>query len=115
MVIANDNDLHLQCESIMHLLSPPAFISRLQWLPLILVAWSLQACGGGNLIPSEPPLSDVASLGREIFKDVTLSASGQMSCATCHVPERGHASPFESPVAMGAKDFRVTSAPMHLV
>lgn len=89
----------------MHLLSPPAFISRLQWLTLILVAWSLQACGGGNLIPSEPPLSDVASLGREIFKDVTLSASGQMSCATCHVPERGHASPFESPVAMGGKGF----------
>jgi cytochrome c peroxidase len=31
-----------------------------------------------------------ASLGREIFLDPSLSASGQMSCATCHDPAHAH-------------------------
>ena len=32
-----------------------------------------------------------ASLGRSIFNDASLSASGRMSCASCHVPSRAHA------------------------
>jgi len=32
-----------------------------------------------------------ASLGRSIFHDASLSASGEMSCASCHAPTRGHA------------------------
>src|SRR3954463_14335966 len=32
-----------------------------------------------------------ASLGRKIFFDPSLSASGQMSCATCHDPAHAHA------------------------
>ncbi|WP_395683398.1 cytochrome-c peroxidase [Dokdonella sp.] len=32
-----------------------------------------------------------AALGREIFLDPGLSASGQMSCATCHDPAHAHA------------------------
>jgi cytochrome c peroxidase len=50
-------------------------------------------------------LSDAALLGQEIFKDVSLSASGRMSCATCHDPQRGHASPFSTPVALGGAGF----------
>jgi cytochrome c peroxidase len=46
-------------------------------------------------------LSAAAQLGKAIFRDPSLSASGRMSCATCHAPELGHASPFASPVAMG--------------
>ena len=33
----------------------------------------------------------VADLGRKIFFDPSLSASGQMSCATCHDPVHAHA------------------------
>jgi len=39
-----------------------------------------------------PPLSAQARLGQAIFLDVSLSASGQQSCATCHVEALGHAS-----------------------
>jgi cytochrome c peroxidase len=47
-------------------------------------------------------MSAQAQLGELIFKDATLSASGRMSCASCHDPALGHASPFaQSPVALG--------------
>jgi DNA-binding response OmpR family regulator len=32
-----------------------------------------------------------ATLGREIFFDTSLSASGQMACSTCHDPAHAHA------------------------
>ena len=46
-------------------------------------------------------MSAAAELGQEIFKDVSLSGSGRLSCASCHQPELGHASPFDTPVALG--------------
>jgi cytochrome c peroxidase len=53
----------------------------------------LAACGGGGGskdVPP-PPLSAAAALGEKIFSDASLSASGQMSCATCHAPATAHA------------------------
>ena len=50
---------------------------------------------------SRSTLSGAALLGRAIFHDTSLSASGRMSCATCHAAELAHASPFATPVAMG--------------
>jgi cytochrome c peroxidase len=38
------------------------------------------------------PLSPAAQLGKLVFHDTSLSASGQQSCATCHVASLGHAS-----------------------
>lgn len=76
-------------------------------------AWVLAAAlagcggggGGGDGGAADPPaassLSEVAQVGEAIFHDTSLSASGRMSCATCHAPERGHASPFATPVAFG--------------
>ena len=46
-------------------------------------------------------MSAAALLGQDIFKDTRLSGSGRLSCASCHDPERGHASPFDTPVALG--------------
>lgn len=90
-------------------------------LPLLL-ALALTACGGGGDEADEDmgavseavampeadaaraartTLSPAAELGKAIFHDTSLSASGRMSCATCHAPELGHASPFATPVAMG--------------
>ena len=37
-------------------------------------------------------LSAQARLGEQVFHDTTLSASGQQSCASCHLKELGHAS-----------------------
>lgn len=60
----------------------------------------LSACGGGSPEASSE-LSAAAQLGEKIFHDTSLSASGQMACATCHDPAFGHASPFNTPVALG--------------
>jgi len=58
----------------------------------------LAACGGGggdsassSNLPTETTLSAQAQLGERIFSDVTLSASGRQSCASCHVEVNGHA------------------------
>jgi cytochrome c peroxidase len=76
-------------------------------LACALIAAALSACGGGgggssSATPaSDSGMSAAAELGEQIFKDQTLSGSGRMACATCHDPQRGHASPFDTPVAYG--------------
>ncbi|HVT34871.1 MAG TPA: cytochrome c peroxidase [Nevskiaceae bacterium] len=56
-------------------------------------------------------LSPAARLGQKLFNDVSLSASGAQSCATCHVPAHAHAGsdgravPLGGP-AMGTQGFR---------
>jgi cytochrome c peroxidase len=42
-----------------------------------------------------------AALGRKIFFDPSLSASGQMSCASCHDPAHAHAAPNDLAVQLG--------------
>ncbi|HWI84144.1 cytochrome-c peroxidase [Ramlibacter sp.] len=59
----------------------------------------LAGCGGSG--QGEPPLSPVAALGKKAFHDPTLSASGQVSCASCHAPEAGHAAPNARAVQPG--------------
>jgi cytochrome c peroxidase len=77
------------------------------WAAALALLLALAGCGGGGsgAAPETPPpastLSAAAQLGEAIFHDASLSASGRMSCATCHAAERGHASPFPTPVAMG--------------
>jgi cytochrome c peroxidase len=68
------------------------------------LAVALAACGGGredNAAPQETTLSAQAALGELIFHDVTLSASGQQACASCHVEERGHAPDNALPAQLG--------------
>jgi cytochrome c peroxidase len=56
---------------------------------------SLSACGGGGSdTPSAPTaqsMSAAAFAGEALFSDKSLSASGQQSCATCHVKSRAFA------------------------
>jgi len=55
-----------------------------------LLAFGLAAaacgCGGGAPDAAAPALTPAAALGEKIFSDESLSASGRMSCATCHDP-----------------------------
>ena len=65
------------------------------------------ATGGGN--SSAPQLSAAARIGELAFKDPSLSASGRLSCQSCHDPAFGHGpSPFNvitaGPVALGGAD-----------
>lgn len=51
--------------------------------------------------PSTPGLSPVAALGEQLFRDESLSASGGLSCQTCHEPEFAHAAPAGDLVSSG--------------
>ena len=54
---------------------------------------TVAACGSGGAASGQASskLSPAAALGEEIFSDAGLSASGRMSCATCHDPAHAHA------------------------
>ena len=54
------------------------------------------------VLPPQHPLSAVALLGRQLFYDTSLSASGKQSCASCHDPGNGYSPPPGSgPVMLG--------------
>lgn len=53
------------------------------------------------LLPPQQPLSAVAQLGRQIFFDASLSASGKQSCASCHSPDHAYGPPNSLSVQMG--------------
>lgn len=53
-------------------------------------------------LPAVKPLSAMAQLGRALYVDASLSASGKMSCASCHDPANGYNPPPGSgPVMFG--------------
>lgn len=61
--------------------------------------------------PAPPPvtnatvgLSQVANIGRQLFYDRSLSASGQLSCASCHDPAHAFAPANNLPVQPGGPD-----------
>jgi cytochrome c peroxidase len=53
------------------------------------------------LLPPQAPLSAVAQLGRQIFYDTSLSASGKQSCASCHSPQHAYGPPNNLEVQLG--------------
>ena len=48
----------------------------------------------------------LAALGRKMFVDPALSASGRMACATCHDPAHAFGPPNARSVQLGGKDMR---------
>lgn len=56
-----------------------------------------------QVLPSTPPapLSAMAQLGKKIFFDASLSASGKLSCASCHNPDNAHAPANDLAVQLG--------------
>ena len=74
-------------------------------LPFYITA-ALGGCGGSGGGSDAPQLaatalSPIAQIGAHIFFDASLSASGQMSCATCHDPSHAHAAPTPAAVPLG--------------
>jgi len=74
---------------------------------VICLTLTLISCGGGSstATPAAEQLSATAALGKQIFFDKSLSASGVQSCATCHVPEHAHASDDNLAVPFGGSGF----------
>jgi cytochrome c peroxidase len=53
------------------------------------------------VIPPSAPLSAVAMLGKELFNDPSLSASGKQSCASCHSAQHAFGPPNNLAVQLG--------------
>ena len=70
------------------------FWSALLALPL------LMACQKSDS-PTVPSAVSAVELGELIFHDVSLSASGKQSCASCHHPDHAHAQPNALAVQLG--------------
>lgn len=51
--------------------------------------------------PARPDPARLAALGKAIFFDTTLSASGRQSCASCHDPDHGYGPPNALAVQLG--------------
>jgi cytochrome c peroxidase len=82
-----------------------------------LLATGLQSAGSADAqaLPwgPTPPASAayaraamIAELGRKLFFDPALSASGRMACASCHDPAHGFSAPNGLPVQLGGPDLR---------
>jgi cytochrome c peroxidase len=81
------------------------------WLAL----WGVSAHGQQALanphpvalrLPANRPLSVMAQLGRRLFYDPRLSASGRLACASCHDPARAFGPPGGRAVVLGGADAR---------
>lgn len=69
---------------------------------------AMSGCGGGSAPeapgddpPVQQPMSAPALLGQRIFADASLSASGRLACASCHVETSGHAPENDLPAQFG--------------
>ncbi len=51
-----------------------------------------------------PSAAALTALGRQLFADPVLSASGKISCATCHDPKHDFGPPNSQPVQRGGDD-----------
>src|SRR5437016_10262793 len=45
-----------------------------------------------------PNAAELTELGRALFSDATLSASGRMACVSCHDPAHAYGPPNDLPV-----------------
>jgi cytochrome c peroxidase len=57
-----------------------------------------------------PTASDLAALGKQIFFDPSLSASGRLSCASCHSPGHAYGPPNGRAVQLGGPDLSLQGA-----
>jgi cytochrome c peroxidase len=67
----------------------------------VLVALLVAVIGCAKLQAAEAEASELAALGKKIFFDPALSASGRMSCATCHNPQHAYGPPNGQAVQLG--------------
>lgn len=54
--------------------------------------------------PGPAPVPTLAQVGDRLFDETSLSASGKLACASCHVESRGHADAAEIFLPLGGAD-----------
>ncbi len=47
-----------------------------------------------------------SALGRQMFSDPRLSASGKLACSSCHSPQHAYGPPNDRAVQLGGKDMQ---------
>ncbi|MBC7414302.1 MAG: c-type cytochrome [Herminiimonas sp.] len=99
------------------LISAKAIARQAVAFPLV-ACLILSACGGGsgsttatNATPAtsaqpSAPL-DAVAIGKLIFRDTSLSASGRLSCASCHNPDNAHAPSNDLAAQSGGPDLTI--------
>ncbi len=87
--------------------------ARLLWSTILVVCSVLAAGTAGAQKPAALSRAQVygrvealAALGRRMFADPSLSASGKMSCASCHRPLDAFGPPNSLSVQLGGKDLQ---------
>src|SRR6516164_10009564 len=92
-------------------------VSMTSRLSMLLLCAALLAAGACGVVAQSLGMSRaevyaqvdlLAELGRRLFFDPTLSASGRLACASCHDPARAYGPPGERAVMPGGKDMRQT-------
>ena len=67
----------------------------------VLLALLVAVVGSAKPLGARAGTPELAALGKKIFFDPALSASGRMSCATCHNPEHAYGPPNGQAVQLG--------------
>lgn len=103
-------------------------IARVMVLPLVLAVSNAGSVGAADAASSKPAMTatrpayvgapyalsrkqrpsvaELTSLGRAMFFDPSLSASGTMACAGCHSPEHAYGPPNDLSVQLGGRDMK---------
>ncbi len=55
-------------------------------------------------LPTAAAMAAMTAVGRELFMDPSLSASGKLACASCHDPAHAFGPPTAAPVRSGGSD-----------
>jgi cytochrome c peroxidase len=63
-----------------------------------------------NTFHKTPSAAAMTAVGRALFFDVSLSASGRVACATCHAPKHAFGPPNDAPVQRAGSDGRRSGA-----
>lgn len=77
------------------------YLAMLRYLIAISLPFLISGCEKNRSESTASMPTTAAELGELIFHDVSLSASGKQSCASCHSPEHAHAQPNALSVQMG--------------
>ena len=84
-----------------------AFVGTLALLIATGAASAPAASFYGSPFERRPSAVELTELGRSLFADAALSASGKMSCASCHDPAHAYAPANKLPVQLGGPDMKL--------
>ena len=84
------------------------FVIAFWMLPAIVAAMSSSGAARAVAAPNgaDPPAVVLSQLGRLMFFDTSLSASGKMACSTCHDPRFAYGPPPGKALPHGGKDMQ---------